>query len=240
MHAIVQVPAFDEPADTLGDRLRRIREQAPPDGWDVAFEAWITPTGPSDPTFEIARRAGFETFEAPSGKLSTRNEAHSRAVDAGADAIVTWDADAPPLRDDALVGLLEPLEDADVVAVNSVPGATISPEGGLSLVGMFVDAGGWLEDAVRPHMHGQCSAFSADAWKVAGPFDTSIDETAGKVVRGEEEIGFYHRLNQLGDVVREERAVIFNEPRRHFCRLVPQMAPDGYCDRRGTTTFNRR
>lgn len=239
MNAVVQVPAYDEPADLFRRRLASISAQEPPPGWDVTFEAWITPVDDADPSFEIAREVGVQPFRAPPGKLSARNAAHAHAVDAGVDAIVSWDADAPPLRHDALVGLLEPLEREDVVAVNSDPVAAMGPDGGLSMLGMLVDAGGAAEDAVNPHLHGQAASLTTAAWSEVGPFDESIDQTVPEIVRDEEEFGLWADLQAMGTIAADGRALVYNDPRRHFCRVAPEFAPPDYCGRRGAETFSR-
>lgn len=219
MHAVVQVPAYRE-GDQFPEVLAAIREQDV-DGHDVDVEAWVTLSPPgtrADCTTwqDAASVDGVTVHEAPEGKLSARNAAHEHAIEAGADAIVSWDADAYPRDDRVLASLLEPLEGDDVVVANSTPLA--APFEG-NLLATLVDVAGAAEDRVRPHVHGQCHAMTAAAWEQLGPFDESIDQTNVSEVRAEEEFGFYHEAERAGAVVEPDGAVISNDTRRHRCRI---------------------
>lgn len=239
MDVVIQVPAYDEDPSTLRETLSAIRDQPVPADVDVFYEAWITPASEHDRSFDVADSAGFEPYEAPQYKIPARNAAHNRAVEHGADAIVTWDADAPPLRPDVLSTLMHRLVEPSVVAVNSTPVAAVTPDGQLSTTGVVVDAAGAIEDTLKPHLHGQCSAITAEGWRAAGPFDEGLDHTDGQSVRAEEEIAFRARLEGVGRVVDEQSAIVFNNPRRHLCRAAPELAPNGYCGPRGVETFDR-
>jgi hypothetical protein len=231
----IQVFAFDEPADRLRDTLEAIISLPTPDNSNVRYETWITPAGDDDTSMTVAESTGFNAFEAPSGKLSSRNVAHDHALNTGADIIATWDADAPPLSHQTLIRLAEPFEKTNVVAVNSSPVSRSTPAKSNSLFGAVIDIGALAEDIAVPHMHGQCSAFQADAWGEIGPFSESIDQTDSNQVRSEEEIQFYSELAQKGDVVYAP-AHVYNDPRRHLCR-IPMVGDAEYCQARGVETF---
>jgi hypothetical protein len=233
---VIQLPAYDE-ANIIADTMRAIREQPVPEGYTVTYEAWITRNedkfGLCDTMVAADRVEGWDTFEAPQGKLSARNAAHDDALARGADIIVTWDADAPPLTEGTLTALVAPFEDDAVVAVNSVPVAAPEPD----LIGRLTDLTGFALDRINPHIHGQCHAMTAAAWDRLGPFDDSIDQTESTTVRQIEEFGFYDRLTEIGTVVTADDAVVFNDTRRTRCR-VPLLGDSEFCDRRsGAVTF---
>lgn len=230
----VQVPAFEEP-QRLPSTLDAIRAQQTPPEYDVRLEAWVTPsrdeTGRCS-TLDAARRvlSNAAVFEAPNGKLSTRNRAHDHAFENGADIIVSWDADAGPEHDDVLTALVTTLDEPGVVAANSVP---VSNDG--SVLGALVGLVGFVEDSVRPHVHGQLHTVTRHAWKQAGPFRVP-KETNIASVRREEEFAFHDRLQRLGKVRTAKDARVFNDPRRHYCRL-PDPPEEDYCRRIGGDTF---
>lgn len=242
MRVTVQVPAYRE-GPAMAPVLEEIVAQDD-GGHDVTVEAWVTLSPPQKSrcsTWQTARSVdGVGVYEAPAGKLSARNEAHDHAVEQGADVIVSWDADAhpaDPLVLDRLVGAID--GPAEPVVANSVPRATV--EDG-SVLGRAVDFFGSIEDTLRPHVHGQCHAMSRTMWETAGPFDTEIDQTEGRTVRSEEEFRFHQTAEQVGEVVEVEQAVVFNDPRRHHCKIRDATriggAGEGFCGRRGVETFS--
>lgn len=235
MDVAVQIPAIDEPPDSF---RRMIRETlaASTETFNPTYEAWVTPVEKRDRTARVAREEGLDVYEAPEGKISTRNAAHDHAFETGHDAVIEIDADAPPLNDDALDAMIEPLYDDSIAAVNSIPMAMRDPDWEFSVVGAVVDIGGFLEDVFIPHFHGQCGAFREDAWRHAGPFDESVDQKNSVKIRREEEYDFYWRLRECGDVVYPKRARFYNDPRRHVCHTKIFGDAD-YCDRRGELTF---
>lgn len=222
---VVQVPAYDEP--DLSRTLRAIREQPTPEWATVRYEAWVTPSDGA--TVRQAEMSdGWVVHEAPPGKLSARNAAHDHAVSDGADAVVCWDADAPPLGNDALRTLVAPLREG-AAATNSVP---TSPR---TLVGAFTDLAATAEELLAPHINGQAHAFTTDAWTEAGPFTESVDQTSVYDTRAEEEFRFRRRLSRAGPVV-DTPARVLNDTRRTECRLG--LRSDAFCERRsGSTTF---
>lgn len=236
--AYVQVPAFHE-GFAYGETLRAIRELDPPEGWTVEREVHVTPSCDNLDTcrtWVTARETdGWEPVKAPVGKLSTRNQAHDRAFGRGADAVVTWDADAPPRSENPLKAILRPLERPEVVAANGTP---VAP---LSLAGVVQEAVSRLDDVARPHFHGQLSAITREGWQHAGPFDEDIDQFDPDAVRQEEEFDFYHRLQEVGEVVDVPEARVLNSDRRVACRVSDSRlgggAPTDYCERRGTVSF---
>lgn len=234
MDVSIQVPAIDEPPGQFRSVLRSIRS-AQNRFFEPTYEAWVTPT--NGVTMDVAAEEGFDVHKADTGKLSARNQAHDHAVGSGQDAIITMDADSHVLSNEALDSLIEPLKSGNAVACNSVQVASRTPEGGVSALGMVVDLGGTVEDVIRPHMHGQASSFTVDAWEYAGPFDETMDQTDSVSVRTEEEFGFYSRLREYGDVIFPESALVYNNPRRHVCRL-PGMGDTEYCSRLGEVTFS--
>lgn len=238
--AIVQIPAFSESPWT--DRLDAITAQSPPDGWTVNYEAWVTPNCPSLDgcmTYQNAKNhPEVDAHVAPRGKLSTRNEAHAHAVqERGADVVVTWDADAPPLNEHALAALLMPYDDPEVVATNGNPVAD-GP-----VLGPVVNTFAAVDDRLRPQMHGQLSSFTADAWRYAGPFNTDgVDETKMTEVRPEEEFAFRRRLDEYGRVLDVDEAKVLNDTRRvealtgkAFSRFTRKYPSEFHDDRRGKT-----
>lgn len=244
MEIYVQVPSFEEGDDML-PALRSITEQRVPDDWTVHRECWVT-LSPKDKelctTWQAALKAeGFEPYEAPDGKLETRNTAHDHAAENGADAIVTWDADCVAHHDEVLYNLCQHFEDPSVAAVRGEP---ISP---------WTDVTGALENvkrlstrAVTRHMHGQLSAFTADAWRHAGPFDTDRDQTSLIDVWMEEEYAFARRLREAGRMVHESDAAVQDDSRRTKCKISRSLQRTGrkpvfgYCESRGETTFAPR
>lgn len=238
--AICQIPAFSE--SPWRDRLETIIAQPTPDDWTVSWEAWVTPNAPNPENCQTLREArstpGVTAYEAPPGKLSARNAAHDHAFDAGADVIVTWDADAPPVTMDALSNLLRALEDPQTVAANSKP---VAPD---TVTGRLTNVMKNVSKMVEPHLYGQASGFTATAWAEAGPFDTDRDQTDSAQVRIEEEFRFRWRVEELGDVVEVAAAPVFNDTRRTVCRVREMLSSisqrrvrDPYCDRLGVDTF---
>lgn len=244
MNVTIQIPAYQE-GDAMLPTLRSIAEQDIPDHWTVTPEVWVT-LSPKDKslctTWKAALEAeGFDVYEAPEGKLSTRNAAHDHAVAEGADVIVTWDADAPALSDHALRDLVKPFEqNPDVVAVRGVP---VSPS---SVVGTLENLKRTVGAAIVGHMPGQLSAFTADAWQQAGPFDTNRDETDLQSVWLEEEHAFSNRLADVGEVITAKGAKVHNDSRRTRCKISRSMDKTGrnpvfdHCGGRNGTTFNPR
>lgn len=240
--AVVQVPAYREP--DMRPVLDRIAEQKAPVGWSIQYEAWVTLDNHDNETWSVAQdHDAFEANEAPPGKLSARNAAHDHAFDGDATAVVTWDADAMPKDDTVLTHLLPPLSDQDgVIATNGNP----MPPPSLNPVNVITTAVSRAEDVVRPHMHGQLSAFHRGAWLAAGRFFTDLDQTDSLAVRREEEFNFYKRLSFYGDVKRVPDAVVYEEPRRVLYRLnkaAHSMSGGRYPlteweNERGDTTFD--
>lgn len=230
----VQVPGYREP--NLSDTLDDIVAQETPAWMSVSYECWVTPS-PSGETWEQARsHPTFRAFEAPQGKLSTRNAAHEDAFSRGADAVVTWDADAPPVHDHVLVGMVDPIE-RGAVASMAVPK---SPP---TVTGIAVNASVSVLQSVFPYIHGQCSAISREGWGHAGPFDDSVDQTVPTQVWFEEERGFYRRLREVGEVVRVSDATVVNDLRRYACLFSMKGFTDvpEFCDRvDGDVTFSPR
>jgi len=232
MQAVVQVPAYNE-ADRLPNTAREILSQESPDGYSVDLQAWVTysanENGCCDTMAAAESVPGMDVFEAPVGKLSARNAAHSHAANRGYDVIVSWDADAPPEHDGVLSALLTPFDDPDVVATNSIPTALSRHR---TLLGMGIDLFGAFEEVAFPHINGQAHAFTADAWEAVGPFDDTIDQTEMVKVRGEEEFGFGRKLRQYGKVVQPPDAKVYDDPRRIHCRFPIGERPP-YCDTLG-------
>lgn len=248
MDVAVQVPAYRE-GEQFSEVLEAILEQDDA-GHDVTVEAWVTLSPPGlrgeCTTWQDAVDVdGVQPFEAAPGKLSARNQAHDRAAHTlGADAIVSWDADAMPMHDRVLASLLEPLEPGEVVVANSNPLAAPFER---NLLAGIVDFAGALEDALRPHVHGQLHAMTAKAWRDhLGPFDsTHIDQTNVSQVRALEEFRFRTYAEQVGEVVDVEDAVISNDTRRHRCRIQTSAGlgegRSEFCkSREGEVTFQPR
>jgi len=231
---VVQVPAFEEP-QRLPATLSAIRSQTYPSGYTIYVEAWVTPSRDDSgvcSTLQAAQSVlpSQHVYEAPNGKLSTRNTAHDHARESGADLILSWDADAGPLHDNVLQSIVTTAVEPGVAAANSIP---VSRDG--TILGEMVDLAARVEDTLRPHLHGQLQAITPDAWDHAGPFVTTSESNAMKV-RREEEYSFRKRVAEVGDVVTAPNAEVYNDPRRHYCRL-PGNSTDEYCKRIGQETF---
>lgn len=238
--AVVQIPAYHE-GPRLAETAEAVLSQQLPEGAAVDVEAWVTPD--PDPsscgTWATAERVdGMDVYEAPIGKLSARNAAHSHAVTDGYDAFVTWDADAPPLHEGVLAALLRPLmENRSVPAVNSRPVTDPNSDGGLAA--RLVDTFARTEDTLSPHLNGQAHAIRTTAWEQAGPIDTDRDETDLWEVRQEEEFGMWGRLRRLGPIPSPLDAQVFNDPRRHLCKIPGAGDPD-WCDAVNMTDTRER
>lgn len=241
MEVALQVFAYREPH--LTDTLSAIEGQETPGWLDVRHEVWVTPDGPpeDDDTWRQAEaHQQFRARLAPRGKLSARNAAHGAASARGVDAIVAWDADAPPLRQDTLTRLVEPLH----LGAGGASGRPVSP---WSVLGVLTNAASWAHDAVMPHMNGQLNAFTADAWEEAGPFHVAgragVNESSRISVWREEEYHFRKRIEWHAPVVDVKEARVYNDLRRYECSLrrpfvaFGEDVPD-YCrSRAGGDTF---
>lgn len=239
--AIVQVPAYREP--NLGVTLDAIADQEPPEGWEIEYEAWVTPSCndlSNCRTYQAAETHDvFAAQVAPKYKLSTRNEAHESAAQGGYEAIVTWDADARPAHRDVLGLMLRPLA-GEPVATNGNP-----VPAGIDPITMLAKAASRVDDVLRPHIHGQLSAFTAEAWMEVGPFDVSMDQTDSYQVRREEEFDFLDRLSAIGSVEYVPEAVVYEPPRRvlsnldkAFHQMTGGRRPmSDYAQRQGSETF---
>lgn len=225
MRVAIQVPVYDEDPRMLRDTLTAFK-QANAESFEASYEAWITPSRPADPLFDVARECGFSTFEAPEGKLSARNAAHNSAFERGHDAFITIDADAPLLSDQAFEGMVRELREG-AEGVNAVSIARRDPQGGRSVAGALVDAACLLEDVVVGHLSGRCSGVTREGWEHAGPFDDSIDQTDRTTVRSEEEFKLYRKVSEVGPVTYADDAHVHNDLRRHICKLPFT----GSCDR---------
>jgi len=226
--AVVQIPAYNE-ADKLPNTAREILAQRVPDNYGVDLQAWVTRSenekGCCDTMMAAESVPEMEVFEAPVGKLSARNAAHSHAVTRGYDVIVSWDADAPPEHDGVLAALLSAVDEPGVVAANSVPTSLSRHR---SLLGAAVDAVAAVEETVFPHINGQAHAITTEAWEAVGPFDDSIDQTSMSTVRGEEEFLLGRKLRRMGEVTQPPAAKVYNDPRRVYCQ-VPIGETPPYC-----------
>lgn len=229
MRVCLQLFAFHEPG--MGDVLDRWADD--PTSHDVDYWACVTPSDGA--TMHAAEsHPVFDLVECPPGKLSSRNMAHNLASDY--DVIAVTDADAYPVAERAVDGIVEPYDTPAVVATNGFPTENESLFG--AVINVFERIGG----VVHPHMNGQFSSFRQEAWEQLPGFDESVDQTDAFTTRQEEEYWFYHALADLGRVAPAEKAHVFNDPRRWRARLrdalsIPQ---DDYGERRGVDTFDRR
>jgi cellulose synthase/poly-beta-1,6-N-acetylglucosamine synthase-like glycosyltransferase len=231
--ALLQVFAYDEPY--ISDTLDAYAATPVPDGWRLDREVAVTPTD-GRTSDAVANHPGFTFREVPSGKLSARNHAHDAAVSAGYDAILTGDADEPPADDDYYAALLAPLDQERVVGVTGFPKSR-----GVSAY--LANPARVADQLLYRPMRGNSSAFTATAWKQAGPFDTSsVDQTEIGAVRAEEERRFRKRLAKMGRVVDAWNANTTGNDRRVACMAQDALNPfrevqTGYCGRRGVETF---
>lgn len=247
LRAALQVPSFREGVlrpDDYERTLEAIAEQKSPDGWRIEASVWVTPDVTprvDDPTWAIPRSmSAWDVREAPPGKLSTLNAAHDRALEDGVDAIVTWDADTVPAHPGVLETILEQFHEPDVAAVNSITRS----EG--TVLGVWWDVISHAVEVAVPYLHGQCHAMATDAWRQAGPFDTSIDQTDISAVWFEEEYSMYRRLARAGRIAQPADAVVLCDTRRLECRIERAWAQlDGrpmtaWCSERGDKSFETR
>lgn len=230
MNVALQLFAYDEGYDRVYDTMDMWADQYT--DHHIDYFGCVTPKPGGMTVDAVLDHPDYELIETPKGKVSSRNYAHDMVMEY--DVIVTTDADAPPLSDDTLYNLLYPYRDVDVVATN----ANVSSPG---IFGLAVNTLGRVEDAARPHMHGQCSSFTTDAWEVCGPFDESVDQTNVGDVRSVEEFGFYSDLDMLGKVIYCHDAPVFNDTRRVYCKFdsTPFVEPKHeWCQRIGVDTFD--
>jgi hypothetical protein len=242
MRVAVQIPSFME-GTAVESTLDAWKRQTLADEHTASVQLWVTPASPAfedDPTVQVAREYPDVTVHrAPPGKLTARNTAHDHAVSRGYDAIVTADADVVPADAHVLQAAVDALADPDVAAVNSRVRAT----GGVA--GPVATAAGRVMDFLRPHMNGQLSGFTAEAWERAGPFDESVDQTEMSAVRSEEEFDFRRRLEHSGSVARPKGVRAIEGTRRIECHVQRSFArfgqpTDDYCSERGVSTFHWR
>jgi len=181
----------------------------------------------------------FELVETPPGKLTSRNEAHQEAVRDGADVIVAGDGDAPPVDETYLDRLLTPFSTENAIATNGFS----KPR----------TVGGWLVQPARrvdlmwrKPLYGRSSAFVADGWKMAGPYQVEdLDQSDIVTVRREEEFAFRRRLEVLGPVIDVEEARVYNDNRRLSCSLDRGFNRFGrpmtdYCGQIGIESFQTK
>lgn len=238
--AVVQVPAYREP--DMDETLEGIVTQEVPPEWTFTVEAWVTPwTDPSCgycTTLAAANSVeGVDVFEAPQGKLSARNAAHNHALRQGADVIVAWDADAPPLQPDTLARVLEPFSDPGVAGAYGWKKHTDD-----DLLASVMDVMGYVDWFIVQPFYGHLAAVTAEAWRGAGPFREDINQMDLWSMRLEEEYRFRRRVEEVGRVVPRDDAHVYGDDRRYRCWVNPVLGkstPD-YCDRRGTETFQPR
>lgn len=224
MNVAIQCCAFDEP--DVDQTLEAIASHPVPDWHSVALEAWVTPH--DGETLSKARSvSAADVYEAPQGKLSTRNVAHGHAVSSGADVIVSWDADAPPVKEDSLTKLLSHFDRPGVVAVNGS-----QRHEGFAAAKLF-DLATHLDTVLYSPIYGRFSAFTTDAWESAGPFRTrGVDQTDIVSTRFEEERDFRKRLEREGRVIDDPRASVYGEDRRYRCwkaSILPGSETPEFC-----------
>lgn len=230
MRVALQLPAYDEPrmASTMDAWAA---QPVPHFVSDISREAWVTPS--DGRTMQIAREhRGFKAFEAPSGKLPARNEAHDSAVRRGYDVMVAFDADAPPLTENTLPALLQPIYNGEAVATNAYADA----EGGL--LASVTNARERFKGAIGG-VNGRGHAFTRSAWEHAGPF-RQVNDADIKSVWVEEELKFPYRVRQVGPFKRAPDARVHRDLRRERCRLAKLKgdAESPFCERMsGDTTF---
>lgn len=231
MRVAIQVPAYKE-GESMSRTLGSIRSQRVPRGVDVRYEAWVTPAD-GDETWAVAQRApGWDVYEAPRGKLSARNEAHTSAFHDRYDVVVSWDADAPALHDDVLSNLLSPYG-RGAVATNGWYTHS-GPSKGIE------DALAKIDFTVFRPIYGRLSSISAHGWSHAGPFDEDVDQQSLNDIRREEEFAFRRRLEAAGEVADVKEAVVHGDSRRYRCmmdKVLPWRDPDQWCLDRGGMAF---
>lgn len=234
MDVALQIPAFKE--DDLTSTMDAWVDQPVPDGVNISYEAWITPS--DDPKHRCGTwRQGeahdvFEAFEAPQYKLVARNVAHESAFERGFDAFIVADADAPPLRDSTLSALIDGISDENTVAAVSNPVCDPTP------IGLWSNMGVYGKEFIGA-VHGQCHAVTHRGWSYAGPLSEDVDHTEVISVWFEEEYGFGQRLHDAGNVDYRFDAPVYNDTRRRECGWYKSWGRDHeFCERvEGDETF---
>lgn len=206
----------------------------------VGYHACVTPR--ESYTAHMAEHAErhpvFEFIETPPGKLSSRNVAHDTALERDYDVIVSGDGDARPVDASYLESLLEPFTDPGVAGVTGTQYDDNPVTFPISHLAYEIDL-------FRRPIYGRSSAFTADAWERAGPFDESVDQTDVYETRGEEEFDFRRRIERVGAFHIAKDANVHSDLRRPICHLQQQWSKAGrhvspYCQRSGTETFHTR
>ena len=205
-NVVIQVFSTREKEPSAVVRMWQDQNTIPGEVWDIDYQ--LCRNNPEDAIMFTENVGDVTTINVSGGKLDARNQAHNKAYDQGYDIIVAAGADAKPRSQNTLPALLHPFHSRqNVVAVDSNPVSD-------GLYGSFLNAVTSLEDSIRPHISRQCSAFTAEAWDHAGPFDAgSVDQRDRAATRIEEERRFYKRLNRYGKVVKAHNAVVENQKR---------------------------
>jgi glycosyltransferase involved in cell wall biosynthesis len=196
----VIIPAFNEEAH-LETNLRSILTQNIILRYKDYFECIVVDNESTDTTAEIALQY-CQVISAPRGKLNARDAGIKYAV---GKIIVSCDADYwyPP---NWLNLLLRHFNDPNVVAVNApyLPKVNL-----LQRIG-FV----WVTylpiPSRRNRLNGGNSAFIRQAYFDVGGFDLTVNQFKMEGIMTEEEIVFYLKLKQLGEVVFDSQAVGFH------------------------------
>jgi hypothetical protein len=219
---VVQLFAYDEP-NVITPTMNRYAETPVPDNWTFEYQAWVTPTEGHRTLRQAENHPAFKAFQAPQGKLTTRNKAHDWAFSRNYDFVITADADEPPLRDDYFAELLAPFQSGRVHAVSGWPKNT----------GLSAPLTGFARrlDETRRPLRANCSALDEMAWLSAGPFRTDdVDETEVGSVRREEEFDFRRRIEEIGEVVEQHSAMVEANNRRNLSKVYDALRPLGDTD----------
>lgn len=175
------------------------------------FELILVDSHSEDRTVEIAESYGWTVYQAPRGKLTSRDLGIRKSE---GDVIVSTDCDCfyPP---NWLNLMLRWFHRPDVVGVVG-PRLVDSEEGNwataLSVWLSLVDTGPLLLGGMR--VPGQSVVFYRQAYSATGGFDLSINQQNVHEMVREEEIRFAMKLRRLGRVMVDWQAPCFTSARR--------------------------
>lgn len=195
----IVIPAFNE-EELIERTLRSILTQNIIRKHRDYFECIVVDNESRDRTAEIAKQY-CQVISAPRGKLNARDAGIKHAV---GNVIVSCDADCyyPP---NYLNLLLRHFYKEGVVAVQGVS----LEEGNL----LYKVAATWvntISHSIGKRLHGASSAFLRSSYFKVGGFDLSTNQFDIEDIMAEEEVAFYLRLKQLGNIVFDLQACCFH------------------------------
>lgn len=175
------------------------------------FEVIVVDNESVDHTAEIASQYADLVITAPRGKLNAK-EAGINA--ASGEIIVFLDADCV-VGPNLLNLLLSHFRSLEVVAVSG-GSFFLGNDVGYTIVNIY---GNQVNSVLKRLMIGGASVVRKEAFYAVGGFRTDVDQFDRVAVAGEEEYGLMQKLRQYGQVVVDDRANVFSEPRYQYCAI---------------------